>query len=602
MQGRARTRIPGAASVLAFPVKRSLATLLGAALAAALTVAAPALSVRPYRPEPVEFEVAAPAAARAAASGGGFVSPALRAPKRFNVVGLRWKGSGRAAIAVRVHSAGGRWSRWTPVPAAPDGGPDTTGGEAGTRSISAPVWAGEADLVQYRLSRPLPGLRLEFVNATGTATAADRARTAVRRLANRGLLAVIRPGAAHAQGARPPIVPRADWEGGRCEPRRMPGYGEVRAAFVHHTVTANDYTPEQAPAAVLAICRYHRNSNGWDDIGYNFVVDKYGTIYEGRAGGVDKPVVGAQAQGYNGQTTGIANLGTHAAVPQTEAALAAIARLIRWKLPFHGQPTAGTVPVTSAGGSTNRHPAGTEVVLERVSGHRDGNATSCPGDALYAQLDDLRRRVGSVVPARPRTAIAASVQPPVLAFPGQATISGRVRRITGQPLAGVPVEIQHFVGIAWRTFAHTTSGADGTFAATLLPSAKRILRARFPGDATFLPSVSRDDIVEVRPALAVKRSVARARVGRTPVISGAVQPAKSRVVMVVDRRGGGVSRRVARVTVRTLAGNFRKGFRLRTRGLYRFRVLFPGDRAHLPVSAPPVHVRAAPGAGGASAG
>ena len=129
---------------------------------------------------------------------------------------------------------------------------------------------------------------------------------------------------------------------------------------------------------MLAICRYHRNSNGWNDIGYNFVVDRYGTIYEGRAGGLDQAVIGAQAQGYNAQSTGIATLGTHSSVPLTAETMASIASIIRWKLPLHAQPTTGEVLITSAGGSSNRYPSGTEVTFQRVSGHRDADSTSCP--------------------------------------------------------------------------------------------------------------------------------------------------------------------------------------------------------------------------------
>ena len=115
---------------------------------------------------------------------------------------------------------------------------------------------------------------------------------------------------------------------------------------------------------MLGICRYHRNSNGWNDVGYNFLVDRYGTIYEGRAGGIGNPVVGAQAQGMNAETTGIANLGTFTgAAYQTPEALDAMARLIRWKLPLHGAPTAGAVSVLSTGGSTSRFPRGTRTVV-----------------------------------------------------------------------------------------------------------------------------------------------------------------------------------------------------------------------------------------------
>ena len=112
-------------------------------------------------------------------------------------------------------------------------------------------------------------------------------------------------------------------------PRSAPQYGQVQAALIHHTVSANDYTQEEVPSIILSICRYHRNNNGWNDIGYNFLVDKFGTIWEGRAGGVDQAVVGAQAQGYNSQTTGIADIGNHQDVPADDTELNAIAALVR---------------------------------------------------------------------------------------------------------------------------------------------------------------------------------------------------------------------------------------------------------------------------------
>ena len=395
-------------------MKRVLSLAVGAVLVALLAFVAPALSVRPYQPEPVEFDMAAPVErgagadplgpSRALRAAGAYVSRPVRAPRRFNLVGMRWSGTAEPAIAVRVRSAGGSWGRWTPVSASSDHNPDAGRGERTARGISAPVWAGESDELQYRLSQRVPDLRFEFVNTTGSTTPLARARTALRGAANRLAIAALTPATAHAQGGRPTIVPRAAWGGAMCTPRGRPGYGSVKIAFVHHTVTATSYTPQQARAAVLAVCRYHRNSNGWGDIGYNFVVDRYGTIYEGRAGGVDRPVVGAQAQGWNTQSTGIANLGTFTATPQSPAALSAMARIIRWKLPIHGAPTQGSVRLLSAGGATTRIRRGQGATFPRIAGHRDGNTTSCPGNALYAQLPALRSRVGGVAPANPAPA------------------------------------------------------------------------------------------------------------------------------------------------------------------------------------------------------
>ena len=281
-----------------------------------------------------DFERAAPHRATAQVS----------APRAFNLVGMHWGGSAAPDAEIRVRRGSG-WSRWQHLGVHGEGGTD-------------PVWVGRARTVQYRLSRRVPGLRLHFV-AVGKRP--------------------VRARASQTTATPFPYVSREDWGADQCPPRAAPDYAEVKAVAVHHTVSLNDYTPEEAPQVVLAICRYHRNSNGWNDIGYNALVDKYGTIYEGRAGGLDQAVVGAQAQGFNSQTAGISNIGDYSAVAASDAALSATANYIRWKLGVHGQPLSGPVTLTSAGGSASRYGAGARVTLDRVVGPPRPRQDSLPG-------------------------------------------------------------------------------------------------------------------------------------------------------------------------------------------------------------------------------
>ena len=282
-------------------MKRTLPTLIGAC---ALVLAAAASA----EARPSNFHLVPPAAAVHAA-GGEVVSEPLRAPRRFDLVGVRWSGGGEPDIELRTRSGGGRWSPWTHAAAHADHGPDPGRGERAGASFSDPVLTRRARWVQYRTSRRLRGLRLEFVSTAGA-----RFRSSARA----------------AQSDQPAIVSRSAWGASSCPPRSAPSYGQVRAAFIHHTVSTNNYTPEQAPGMVLAICRYHRYSRGWDDVGYNFLVDKYGRVYEGRAGGMDLAVIGAQAQGFNAQSNGISYIGDHSKLPQSVVALDALASLIRW--------------------------------------------------------------------------------------------------------------------------------------------------------------------------------------------------------------------------------------------------------------------------------
>ncbi|RFU87912.1 N-acetylmuramoyl-L-alanine amidase [Streptomyces triticagri] len=190
-------------------------------------------------------------------------------------------------------------------------------------------------------------------------------------------------------GPRPRIVTRQGW--GADEKLRESGFGytkSVKAAFVHHSATGNNYTCAQAPSVLRSIYRYHVKSSGWRDFGYNFAVDKCGNIYEGRAGGVAKPVLGAHTLGFNTNSTGIAVLGSYQGTTPPKAAVTAVARLTAWKLGLHGANPKGRTTLVSAG--SNLYKKGKKVSLNVISGHRDGFATECPGAKLYGKLGTAR--------------------------------------------------------------------------------------------------------------------------------------------------------------------------------------------------------------------
>ena len=554
-----------------------------AACAACLLVAvSPALSAHRYHPKPVDFSMAVSGGATAATAGHGrgVVSKPLRTTKRFNLVGLTWgRGAGaEPTVGVRTRIEGGRWTRWNTVYTHAEDGPDPGTGEPQTHGTSNPDWVGEADWVQYRTTARLPRLRLHFMNVLGTATRADRARTALRRVANTGVVSlagVLRTGIAKAGGPQPPIVSRADWGARDCKPRTSPQYGEVKTAFIHHTVNANDYTRAEAPDMVLAICRFHRDTNGWNDIGYNFVVDRYGTIYEGRAGGIDRPVTGAQAQGYNAQSTGIANLGTFTSVKVTPEALSAMAKLIRWKLPLEGVPTSGSTTLVSAGGSENRFPAGKQLTLQRVIGHRDTGATSCPGDALYAQLPELRRLVGGVLPGGLTTKVSASSSATRAGalYGAASTFSGRLTAGGAAPPVSVPVQIQAFVGRRWKTMTTVSTDTAGNFAARVILKQTRNLRAHFPGQGDLRETNSKVVRLGVRPKLTVSRPITRARAGAAARERGKVSPRRGLVYQVLQQQRGESWKVVGvRALATTGTGAFSGFFVPAQKGSYRFYV------------------------------
>ncbi len=217
--------------------------------------------------------------------------------------------------------------------------------------------------------------------------------TMTRPAAREGHPTPARTAPPHAHTAvRPPIVPRTAWLDARSRRAQPPPRydDQVVAVFVHHTDSPNGYDCADAPRVIRYLYTGQTGARDWDDIGYNFLVDRCGTIYEGRAGGIDRPVTGAHTQGFNHRTAGIAALGTFTAgVPVPQPMVDAIAALTAWKLGLADVDPRTMVHLTSSN-SLSRYAAGTTASLPALAGHNDGYMTSCPGAALTARLPEIR--------------------------------------------------------------------------------------------------------------------------------------------------------------------------------------------------------------------
>ena len=168
-----------------------------------------------------------------------------------------------------------------------------------------------------------------------------------------------------------------------------PDYAPVKMAFVHHTASGNSYSAAEAPAIVRGVYGYHTRSLHWSDVGYNFLVDRYGVIYEGRYGGVTRGVIGAQVLGFNTGSTGVSVLGTFSTATPPSAVVTSIERLLAWKLDVHHVDPLGTGTLVCGYGQKFR--TGQRVTFPAIAGHRDANYTDCPGGRLYAQLPNVRK-------------------------------------------------------------------------------------------------------------------------------------------------------------------------------------------------------------------
>jgi hypothetical protein len=235
-------------------------------------------------------------------------------------------------------------------------------------------------------------------------------------------------GAATGAEIRPSLVSRSQWgadESLADEWRETSG--ELKAMYVHHTAGTNSYSRSQSAAIVRGIYAYHTRSNDWPDIGYQFLVDRFGRIFTGRRDSQVENPIGAQAGGYNSGTIGVSAMGSFQSATPPAALVTGIARVMAWKAYLYGLNPRGTVDLRTADGpSTATAPPGTVVRVPRILGHRDTNRTACPGGHLAARLGTIRESVrtrviaayrahGAVVatPGRPRSHPVGQTHTPV---------------------------------------------------------------------------------------------------------------------------------------------------------------------------------------------
>ncbi len=300
------------------------------------------------------------------------------------MVGFTWR-RGEAEPRIDISSrAAGRWQEWLPMPHVHDA-PDADSGENTAIVGTDVVWIGPADGIRLRVLDHRPaGLTMVLLYPTTLPGDVSPGGDAVRARAG---------ATASPDGVVPPpaLLSRRDWGAEESWRNGGPAYVDtIQQVHVHHTANSNTYTREDVPALIRGMYAYHTQSLGWSDIAYNFLVDRFGRTWVGRAGGPEKPVRGAHTLGFNATSTGIAAIGNFDLVEPGRAVLGAIARTAAWKLHPYGRDPLGRTSVTSEGSDKFRR--GRSVTLPVIDGHRDTNDTACPGQHLYDQLPTIRRR------------------------------------------------------------------------------------------------------------------------------------------------------------------------------------------------------------------
>ncbi|WP_295628100.1 N-acetylmuramoyl-L-alanine amidase [uncultured Corynebacterium sp.] len=325
----------------------------------------------------------------------------LRHDREFSMFALTWRDAPNVTAFFRAERPDGTWSEWFAADALNAAGADGNG-----RMGTEPVYVGRTTAVQVStIGLNVFGESLDdLVGIVQRAGVGDFSGLAdlVGPVSLHDVEGVFIDGGVQPEGIEPianesdvtgmpRVITRAGW--GADESIRGSGPtvdAKLVAATVHHTAGANNYSQAEAPGIVRGIYKYHTQTLGWGDVGYNALVDKYGNIYEGRYGGLTNNVQGAHAGGFNKGTFGISMMGDYSSAHPTQAMINSVGAMIGWRLRIAGVNPSGKATLVSQGYRSAKFGAGESANLPTIFAHRDVGDTTCPGAAGYAQMDRIR--------------------------------------------------------------------------------------------------------------------------------------------------------------------------------------------------------------------
>lgn len=407
--------------------RRVLCLSIATAFLVSTIVAAPVRAIPGYEPEVSVRELSVTPRVGIGTQATGTRTTSLlsaRTVSPFTLVGLTWVGpvEDGSEFRVRVHEAG-VWSTWFELEYGEYQGVGEDGSESiDTRVGSDPLLTGLADGVEVTMKNStgtVPSdMKVTLVNSQVTKQDRNIGQQSIR-LATAGtgihsqVDSALLGASVSPQGAlvaRPRIISRAEWGANEKWRNSAPKIGTtLLAGIVHHTASTNNYTAEQAPAQMRNLYAYFTKSLKYSDMGYNFLVDKYGTIYEGRSGCAVKavncdsatiPVQGAHTAGLNKNTFGVSAIGNYdvLAPKNPEAMVESIASLMAWKLaPYGLDPNAKAKIMSTDRSGSSKYRDGQTAITQVISAHRDVGWTACPGRYFYPYMDDIRARATALL-------------------------------------------------------------------------------------------------------------------------------------------------------------------------------------------------------------